>query len=268
MKRFLLLTFIAISFIACKKDNGNPPSTGKKLLSKVVDSYNGITTAYSYNDKNQLIKVHESSKYTPLVQDFVLAYNADGTLKRLENAGQYSYDYLNFSYSNGVPTGINRIFPSNPAVNSAIVLKTNEPGTISGMIYSYVNGNEYVINDVAFEYLNGNLVKSTSKDLGEFSSGSVYEYGDKKSPYLYSGDMFNMFNAFYMFTRSMMPLANKNEIIKETHMDFSETTTYVYSYTYDSDGYPTKANVESTYIKQNVPEIQSGTIEYTYINAK
>ncbi|MDB5128032.1 MAG: hypothetical protein JWQ85_2264 [Mucilaginibacter sp.] len=237
----------------------------------MVDSYNGSTTEYSFNDKNQVIKVHKSSIYTTLFQDFVLAYNADGTLNRLENAGQYSYDYLNFSYNYGKLTGINHIFPSNPAVNSAIELKTNELGTIgtiSTMIYSYVNGEEYAINDIAFEYLNGNLVKLTVKDAGAFFSGSVYEYGDKKSPYLYSGDTFNMFNVFDMFTQSMMPFASKNEITKETCMNYSEMTTYVYSYTYDSEGYPTKANVKSTYIKHNVPEIQSGTIEYTYINAK
>jgi hypothetical protein len=227
-----------------------------------------MTTEYSFNDKNQMIKVHKYAMNRAFTEDRVLEYNADSTLNRIENVGPDSYDYLNFSYFYGITTGINHIFPSNPAVNSAIVIKRNELGTISGMIYSYSNGDEYVINDIAFEYLNGNLVKLSTKDAGAFFSGSVYEYGDKKSPYLYSGDALNMFNVFYMFTNPMMPFASKNEITKETCMNFTETTTYVYSYTYDSDGYPTKANVKSTYIRQNVPELQSGTIEYTYINAK
>lgn len=273
MKKFLLITFIAIAFIACKK-NGNTnsptkpddttPTVKKKLLSKTVNTnFRNITTfEYKFNDKNQLTGIHSFANNSTFVgSDFVFTYNTDGTLKRQERTTDGVYSYRDFSYDNGLPSLITNVDPAKPTETYTIKLSTDDHLLLSGTFYyPPINGLAAHTSTSTFEYLNDNLIKTASvDDAGLYYSESTNEFGTKKNPFLYSGTKFNI---------SVIPFASKNEVTKETQIANGRKTIIEYTYTYDGDGYPIKATTFTTFDVNSVPPTATGTIEYSYIDAK
>ena len=272
MKKFLLITFIAIAFIACKKDNQpvtpdpqpnpNPPTGKNKLVSKVVTTRadGDIIMEYVYNDQNQITEMHWGGSSTTFIHsDFVLTYNADGTLKRQVRTSDGVTRYSDIEYKNGLPTLITFTTPSNAAENYKVKLHTDNSVVLGGTFFYMVNGTEQQGNVTAYEYLNGNVIKAVD-DYRTYHQEVTREFGNKNNAYRYCGEKLFL---------SAIPPAYTNDLLKMVNITDGTNRTEVYTNTYDTQGYPKTVKTNGTITTPGQPLFTYESISvYTYIDAK
>jgi hypothetical protein len=260
----LLLLMISVS---CKKeDKVIVAHADGSLLTKVKISdqpyyeylYNGanliseekskfIFTLHRYNDKNQLVANDYFGDFGLLSSDSIVVQNAMNRKEWVSNVnsqmgGTLSYEYnINGQLINSVfswPLISNQdISEFTYDINNRIVRQTLKwEGKVSGYIDYQYDGKGNLNSEI--------LYSVTSGGVAELSTTTSYEFDNYQNPYK-------------SFSRLMIPgiNTNQNNIIKETYTihveagqgaDIIQTT--IFTYTYNSAGFPIKKNASVEYI--------------------
>jgi hypothetical protein len=262
----LILLLMIISF-SCKKENSvivtHPDGslltkvkvsdqpfyeylyTGANLVSAEKSKF--IFTLHRYNDKNQLVANDYFGDYGLLSSDSIVVQNALNRKEWVSNVNSQVIGTLSYEYNiNGQL--INSVFSwpsiSNQDIsefsydfNNRIVRQTLKwEGKVSGYIDYQYDEKDNLIKEI--------LYSVTSTGVAELSTTTQYEFDKFQNPYK-------------SFSRLMIPgiNTNQNNIIKETYTihvkagqgtDIVQTT--VFSYTYNSSGFPIKKNTTVEYI--------------------
>lgn len=280
MKKLLLLFLLCLSLGACKKDSTTPdpttpddnggttnPSEKQLVKTSVQTSANGKnTTTYTYDSSNRVVSVRvEFAGAATTLDEYAYTFNADGNVSKqthIRNGKTVTYDY---TYVNKAPTLLTFTDPTSAANNYTVKLTYNGTATTSGTFYNLSTGTppvEQAGSTETFEYQNQNFVKQSSVSPGvSFLTTRTYEYGTKKSPFLYTGDKWLL---------TYVPFANKNDLIKEVYTTNGSVQTTTYTNTYNNQGYPVNVIANSSQVISGIsaPQVSQYTIAYTYVNAR
>jgi len=208
------------SFISVRKIG-----TGVKLLETIADENGNIKKRFDYDKQNRIAKI--SNYWNKQVSETqTIAYG--------NNSVTAETSYL---LSPNTPNKIEKF-----AINGKTVTKDGESFTINGDGY-IVDGRD---GSRSYEYKNGNLIKQTypnpADDVPPMYVHNIDKYDGKKSPF---SDSKTPKWLLQMLDVGIYNIS-KNNVLEEI-VHGRGTTTTVYKYEYDSDGFPVTATDTAKY---------------------
>lgn len=250
MKKVILLAGMlsALVFSSCKKDKndddnggGNNPTT--KLIKKMTEIENGVTTVYNFTYDNAKRLTGFAS--TDGKESTTFTYDAAGNLVQVQSIEEDFKNIYTYTYQNGVP--VSGTFKSWERHGS-------EPDQLyedDELIYTVANGqvtkiklimkqedDEEMEMDMDITYSNGNLSKVESAPNSMLPYKATFVFGNKKSPFPQISKYILDQAGFSLFFSSKNELITAAYDFPGTELDRTTTTTY----TYDASGYPLTAN--------------------------
>lgn len=248
-KQLIVLALAGLAFTACKKDDN--PSESKQLLKKIAEIENGDTTYtnLSYDSQKRLVLVKTEEN------EVKLTYSGNN-LSVIENKEGDDKTKLEVTYDGGKPkTGVFTVFEDNVLQETYKISYTLDAANRVTEIVVKDNANANVISKQVLTYTNSNISKVQSF-LGTTLLSTVdLTYGSKKNP-------FSGIKIDYVVDAFLADAYSANEVVKQkqTVSDVSSETTN--TYTYDSKGYPVKADVSEKTLPNGTPELRK--LMFTY----
>lgn len=241
MKKHLFIALVSASLFACKKSSNpiNPIANDRQLVDSVITLLKTFSADakkvihYEYDSKNRVTVLHENYfNYPSPSGDHIYEYDVRGNLVRstINRSGKTSI--FEYTYKDDVPVSASYREPASPSNNYDLVF-TVENGLITHSVIAIGSGGTA---KVTYEYANGNhtneIYQSFSASATKaFTLTDSYEYGSKKSPYLYSGNKWFLPDVVF---------ANKNDNVKTTSLvDGGSPSVVYFTNAYDKNGYPT-----------------------------
>ncbi len=256
MRKHLFFVLAAVITLAsCKKDrdndndggDNNPPGNNTKLLKKVTETEDGVTTVFNltYDNNKRLtsVKTSDNSDITNI------SYDGNGNVVRIESIQVDTRNLYEFTYNNNVPvSGRFKSWDRNGTepeelTQDDILTYTVENKRVTKMIMQMTIQEQ----DIPFVYEydnNGNVTKIQTE--GSTAYVATFSYGNKKSMYP------RVFNYVMDQAGYSLRFFAKNEL-KSISFDFPGTElddAITIQYTYDADGYPltsTDGTSQNTY---------------------
>jgi hypothetical protein len=197
MRKTLLIVLLALSFSACKKNDvsKNPPD--KLLVKTITFTYpdGDEILEYNYDSKNHLsgLSYHTTGSLHSGVAGYVYTYDSDGNIIKTVATNNGTANVINYAYVNGVPITFTNEIPGNPPIYRITNIITANNQVIGTSIQHPGEG----MSKQRATYNNGNLVTEITEDFSAIGA-LIYtymvnsEYGTKKSPFLYSGNKWNL----------------------------------------------------------------------------
>jgi YD repeat-containing protein len=256
MRKHLFFVLAAVITLAsCKKDRddndggdgNNPPPANAKLLKKLTEVDDGVTTVYNltYDNNKRLtsVKTSDNSDITNI------NYDGSGNVVRIESIQEDVRNLYEFTYTNNKPvSGTFKSWERNgtdPEVltQDDILTYTVENNRVTKMVMEMTIQEQEI--PFVYEYdNNGNVTKIQTENSGAYVA--TFSYGNKKSPFP------KMFNYVLDQAGYSLRFFAKNEM-KAISFDFPGTqldNAITVQYTYDAEGYPltsTDGTTQNTY---------------------
>ena len=252
-KQFLIVLVAVLStLVACKKEKEEPkPSGSSKVLKRMIETENGVTTThvFSYDNNKRLTSIRSTDN----AEVIAFTYDGSGNIVKIENREGDVKSVFEFTYANGLPaSGSFKSFenagtPQEELSESYNLTYTVENGLVTKMKVVVppdptTQQPGYEVNYV-LTYSNGNVTKIEATGISPYKA--TFTYGDKKP-------VFPTITNYALEPSGFTLLFfAKNEILS-TAYDFpgTELDTIVRNeYTYDAQGYVLTANDGHTQTK-------------------
>jgi hypothetical protein len=246
-KNFLLLVLGAmLAITGCQKEKGGggSPTTGSsKILKRIVETENGVTTSFELTyDGSKRLSVLASNDGAEITR---FTYDHNGNVVKVENKVDDIKNIFEFTYNNGVPLAGNfKSYELNGSIETLSeaydLAYTIANGVVTQirMIFPAdpVDGTPAYEINYDLSYDNGNLTRVLGSGFTSYSAS--FTYGSKKP-------VFPVVCKYILDPSGFsMQFFAKNEILSMTYdfpgreLDKIITT----SYTYDAEGYVLTAN--------------------------
>jgi len=252
--RFLTIALASAALLttSCKKDNAeNPDKPAPKLVK--IDEGNGLYTTFGYNTAGQVNKI--VAKDAEGEEAIQIAYDGNKPTVATTAVGSTKFIYANNKLD------VAQLFAGTTKIGQIKINYVN--GTVNNVVVSHNldgSGSITFAKTVYEYYANGDVKKETDYSWNEanetfvISGSTVFEYDDKSNPMLALGDVYQV--AF--------SLVSKHNPVKEIVSDETGASTHtnVYTYTYNTNGYPVTAQKKKIITNQANPTVSN--ITYTY----
>ena len=248
MKKVFLLAgaLTALVFTSCKKDKdddnnnggGNNPAT--KLIKKMTETENGVTTVYNFTYDNA--KKLTGFASTDGKESTTFTYDAAGNVIKVESIEDEFKNVYTYTYTNGVPvSGTLKTWEKNGSEPDELIeddelTYTVSNGQVTKLKLYMKQADEELTMD--FTYANGNLSKVETAQNSIFPYKATFVFGTKKSPFPQISKYVLDQAGFSLFFSSKNELVTAAYDFPGTDLDKTTTTTY----TYDASGYPLTSN--------------------------
>jgi len=234
----LLCGVIPFLLSSCSDDDDNNGGGSSEVVKQIIkydesSMDDGITT-FNYDSKNRLSNyVITKGNYSDTE---VFKYDNNGKLIKLsfnQSAGGDEEDYIAFSYNGNTVIATEHYKYENQVEETYTYTYTlNNKGLVtkklreSGYYYLYTYDSNNNLNKSQYYDENDELIRTTT-----------WEYDNKNS---LLSDLGLPAWFFVAYNNDFSQYAGKNNAVKKTNKySDDEVEEYLYSYTYDTDGYPT-----------------------------
>lgn len=234
-KLTLLIILICIAAISCKKEKSSQPSKeiSLKLLSKIIETKGTkiLTTSLTYDEKKRISSIKsekETLSFTYDNDDLITITRDNGNQKRVTKITYLAHKPVS-AIQNYVPDILGEPY-------------LFEYQTDGDRVTSFDLGLAHNLRNYRMEFKDKNLIR--------FTNPSVYDnefiYGTKKSIY-YNSRLKNVIDL------GLSLMVSENDLIKiKIYNNGFLDEEITYSYSYDENGFPLTAKVQS--------KISNGTI--------
>jgi YD repeat-containing protein len=254
MKKLFLLAGMlsALVFTSCKKDKddnnnggGNNPAT--KLIKKMTETENGVTTVYNftYDNAKKLtgFASTDGKEYT------TFTYDAAGNLTKVESVEDEFKNIYTYTYANGIPvSGTFKSWQKHGSEPDELMADNELTYTVANgqvtKIKLYMKQEDEGMN-MDLTYANGNLSKIEAAAGSPYSYKTTFVFGNKKSPFPQISKYILDEGGFSLLFSSKNELITSALDLPGTDNDFTVTQ----QYTYDASGYPLTSNDGETQLK-------------------
>jgi len=244
---------VSIIFFSCdkEKDDDNNQDGVVKLVSTISWDYGGYVWSekYEYDEQSRITKIttYDDGDVSRI---FTLAYNNVGDLisKKIQQSG-YPDWIETYSKSGNKITIIDE-----GEYNYTIDLNAQ------GLPIKATTENNSNLHMITLTWQNGNITKVEQVEEGEgytFSHVNNFTYDDKKGVF----SNCNTPKWYFVHTWGLELFGTDNNHTKISGIE-GGMGNVTYAYTYDNDGYPTKAKVVESYEDEGNDEYE---IMFTYI---
>jgi len=234
----LLCGVIPFLLPSCSDDDddkeGGSPEVIKQITKYDASSLDEGILVFNYDSKNRLSDYVLTKGNYPDTE--VFKYDNDGKLIRLSfnhSTDGDKEDYIAFSYNGDTVNATEHIkYEGEDEQTYTYIYTLNDKGVVtkkireSGYYYLYTYDGNNNLTKAQYYDENNELIRTTT-----------WEYDDKKS---LLSDLSLPLWFFVAYNTDFSQFAGKNNAVKKTHAySDDEVEEYLYSYTYDADGYPT-----------------------------
>ncbi|AHM61253.1 hypothetical protein D770_14995 [Flammeovirgaceae bacterium 311] len=273
MKNVLVLCilFIPILITSCENEENEPVPQLIECLETSITYTTGVKYIKHYNSNDQLIKLEQIGiKTGDLLQYYTFDYDTKGFISRFHRVSS-SAPNLNGTHITQYDTKGNWIedrhsYTSGEVFNIIVKAEYDSKNQISTLTWlREKDGVETVTATDIFMWQNGNIISKKSNQ-GDFRVNDEYEYyEDRENKAKMGAETMVLLSHFGV---SDVISYNKNFIKRDSRTvnDLIAGTvserTREYDYEFDSDGYPTKADIITT-VDTNEPTLVTSTYEFT-----
>jgi|GEM_PF-889824 len=260
-----ILTIGVLTISACKKDDKNgggttpiptPTTSGSRQITKIEES-TGAYSAFDYNADGLISKIESRENgevtnvtltYSPL-KKLISAAMADGSMNYIYDGSQLRrVDYI--SKTDNSVVGYTKFTYQNTKLSESAQYVKYQGNDIAYMKTTYT----YNGNDVATQKIYAWSAVTNSYELSETWN---YQYDNNVNPLAASSSS--------ELGQTFLELNSGHNIVKQTVYNAQNTLTETdtFSYTYDSQGYPSES--DKTVIKPGAANVTSH-LKFTYKN--
>ncbi len=232
MKNFLLYSLVIIICFAagCKKDQQNNKVylLKQQIIDDRIEGHPLDTTTYTYSDQNRILSITDGTP--PNRVSFSYTYDSESRIsigRKYDNNGTLIIEF-DFYYNPG-SSGYYFHGPTHPADTATFTFNSKKQAT---EIQSLHSGSQVFTYDV-----NGNIASSTifaADGSSNILDQNYATYDNKKNP-------FSQIPAGNNYLMSIV-YQDPSTLINNIVINNADT----YAYTYNSDGFPTKALVTTS----------------------